>query len=174
MFSLLFVRVINQIIVIVKIINICIVTVRIYNFAKNKSVFQKNMASAAGGSSGGGGDRCPSWEKGTTLVGRRSKKPSTFHGAALRYLEKEHRECVARGEEPPFALEDLLWCYGSSPPNSEVPAPPSSSAPVRNPSEHSAFPRKDGWKPMCCRDFGRRLRRHWLIGPLSRMYHHVF
>ena len=34
MFSLLFVRVINQIIVIVKIINICIVIVRIYNFVK--------------------------------------------------------------------------------------------------------------------------------------------
>ena len=47
------------------------------------------MASAAGGSGAGGGDRCPSREKGTTLVGRRSKKPSTFHRAALRYLEKE-------------------------------------------------------------------------------------
>jgi hypothetical protein len=30
-----------------------------------------------------------------------------------------------------------------SPPNPEVPAPPSSSAPARNPSEHSAFPCKD-------------------------------
>ena len=32
------------------------------------------MASAAGGSGAGGGDRCPSGEKGTTRVGRRSKK----------------------------------------------------------------------------------------------------
>ena len=78
------------------------------------------MASAAGGSGGGGGDRCPSGEKGTIPVGRRSKKPSTFHRAALRYLEKKYRECVARGEEPPFDLEDLLRCYDSSPPNSEV------------------------------------------------------
>jgi hypothetical protein len=44
----------------------------------------------------------------------------------------------------------LLRRYGSSPPNLEVPAPPSSSALARNPSEHSAFPRKNGWKPMCC------------------------
>ena len=46
------------------------------------------MASAAGGSGAGGGDRCPSGEKGTTLVGHRSKKPSAFHRAALCYLEK--------------------------------------------------------------------------------------
>ena len=45
------------------------------------------MASAAGGSGTGGG-RCPSGEKGTTPVGRRCKKPSTFHRAVLRYLEK--------------------------------------------------------------------------------------
>ena len=83
-------------------------------------------------------------EKGTTLVGRRYKKSSAFHRAALRYLEKEYRECVARGKEPPFDLEDLLRRYGSSPPNSEIPAPPSSSAPARNLAEHSAFPRKDG------------------------------
>ena len=102
------------------------------------------MASAAGGSGAGGGDRCLSREKGTTPVGRRSKKPSAFHRAALRYLEKEYRECVARGEEPLFDLEDLLRRYGSSPPNPEVPAPPSSSGLARNPSEHSAFPRKDG------------------------------
>ena len=38
------------------------------------------MASAAGGSGAGGGDRCPSGEKGTTPVGRRSKKPSAFIG----------------------------------------------------------------------------------------------
>ena len=37
------------------------------------------MASAAGGSGAGGGDRCPFGEKGTTPVGRRSKKPSAFH-----------------------------------------------------------------------------------------------
>ena len=65
------------------------------------------------------------------------------HGP-LPSLEKEYTECVARGEEPPFDLEDLLRRYGSSPPNPEVSAPPSSSAPVRNPSEHFAFPRKDG------------------------------
>ena len=46
------------------------------------------MASAAGGSGVGGGDHCPSREKGATRVGRRSKKPSAFHRAALRYLEK--------------------------------------------------------------------------------------
>ena len=90
MFSLLFARVINLIIVIIIVNNICIVIVRIYNFVKNKSVFQYNMASVAGGSGGGGGDRCPSGEKGTIPVGRRSKKPSAFHRAALRYLEKEH------------------------------------------------------------------------------------
>ena len=32
------------------------------------------MASVAGGSGAGGGDRCPSGDKGTTQVGRRSKK----------------------------------------------------------------------------------------------------
>ena len=32
---------------------------------------------------------------------------------------------MARDEEPPFDLEDLLRRYGSSPPNSEVSAPPS-------------------------------------------------
>ena len=101
------------------------------------------MASAAGGSGTSGGDRCPSGEKDTTRVGRRSKKPSAFHRATLCYLEKEYRECVARGEEPPFDLEDLLRRYGLSPPNSEVSAPPS-SAPARNLLEHSAFPRKDG------------------------------
>ena len=46
------------------------------------------MTSAAGGSGTGGGDRCPSGEKGTTPVGRRSKKPNAFHRAALRYLGK--------------------------------------------------------------------------------------
>ena len=60
------------------------------------------MASVARGSGGGGGDRCPSGEKGTTRVGSQSKKSSAFHRAALRYLEKEYRECMARGEEPPF------------------------------------------------------------------------
>ena len=102
------------------------------------------MASAARGSGGGGGDRCSSGEKGTTPVGHRCKKPSAFHRTTLRYLEKEYRECVARGEEPPFDLEDLLRRYGSSPPNPEVLAPPSSSGPARNLSEHSAFARKDG------------------------------
>ena len=102
------------------------------------------MASAAGGSGAGGGDRCPSGEKGTTQVGHRCKKPSVFHRVALRYLEKEYIESVARGEEPPFDHDHLLRRYGSSPPNPEVPAPPSSSRPARNPSEHSVFTRKDG------------------------------
>jgi len=90
------------------------------------------MASAAGGSGGGGGDRCSSGEKGTTPVGHWCKKPSAFHRAALRYLEKEYRECVARGEEPPFDLKDLLQRYGLSPPNPKVPAPPSSSGPRKD------------------------------------------
>ena len=90
------------------------------------------MASAAGGSGTGGGDRCPSGEKGTTPVGRRCKKPSTFHRAVLHYLEKEYRECMARDEEPPFDLEDLLRHYGPSPPNPEVPAPTSSSGPRKD------------------------------------------
>ena len=46
------------------------------------------MVSTAGWSGAGGGDRCPSGEKGITPLGRRCKKPSTFHRAALRYLEK--------------------------------------------------------------------------------------
>ena len=46
------------------------------------------MASAPGGSGAGGGDRCPSGKKRTTPVGRRCKKPSAFHRATLRYLEK--------------------------------------------------------------------------------------
>ena len=55
------------------------------------------MASAAGESGADGGDRCPSGEKGTTPVGRQSKKPSTFHRAALRYLEKKNVENVWQG-----------------------------------------------------------------------------
>ena len=102
------------------------------------------MASAAGRSGPGGGDRCPSREKDTTLIGRRCKKLSVFHRATLHYLEKKYRECVARGEEPPFDLEDLLRCYGLSTQNPGVPAPPSSSAPAKNSSKHSAFPCKDG------------------------------
>ena len=47
------------------------------------------MASAAGGSGAGGGDHCPYREKGTTPVGRRSKKSSAFHKAGLRYLEQK-------------------------------------------------------------------------------------
>ena len=90
------------------------------------------MASATGGSGASWGDRCPSGEKGTTPVGGRCKKPSVFHRAALRYLKKEYRECVARGEEPPFDLEDLLRYYGPSPPNPEVPAPTSSFGPRKD------------------------------------------
>ena len=51
---------------------------------------------------------------------------------------------MTRGKEPPFDLEDPMRRYGPSSPNTEVPAPPSSSAPAKNPSEHFAFPRKDG------------------------------
>ena len=80
------------------------------------------MASAAGGSGTGRGDRCPSGERGTTPVGHPCKKSSAFHRVGLRYLEKEYKQCVARGEVPPFDLEDLLRRYGSSPPNSEVSA----------------------------------------------------
>ena len=61
------------------------------------------MASTARWSGAGGGDHRPSGGKGKILV--RSKKPGTFERAALRYLEKEDRECVARGEQPPFDLE---------------------------------------------------------------------
>ena len=67
-----------------------------------------------------------------------------FIGQRSVIMVKEYRECMARGEEPPFDLVDLLRRYGSSPPNSGVSAPPSSSAPARNPLEHSAFQRKDG------------------------------
>ena len=70
------------------------------------------MGSVAGGSGAGVGDCCPSGEKGTTPVGHRCKKPSAFHRAALHYLEKEYRECVAMGEEPLFDLQDLLRRYG--------------------------------------------------------------
>ena len=55
------------------------------------------MASAAAGSGAGGGDRCPSGEKGTTPVGRRSKKPSAFHRATLRYLEKRIQRMCGKG-----------------------------------------------------------------------------
>ena len=60
--------------------------------------------------------------------------------AALCYLEKEYRECMARGEEPPVDLEDLLRRYGSSPPNSEVLAPPSSSVPAKKSVRAFCFP----------------------------------
>ena len=46
------------------------------------------MTSTAGESGTCGGDRCPSGEKGTTTVGRRSKKPSAFHRAVLRFWKK--------------------------------------------------------------------------------------
>jgi hypothetical protein len=109
-----------------------------------------NMASAAGGSGAGGGDRCSPRGKGKTPVGphEKSKKPGAWVRAQLRYLEKEHKQYVTRGEEPPFCLEDLSKSYTPSPPNTEVPAPPSSSGPTKNPAknptEHSAFLPKDG------------------------------
>ena len=106
--------------------------------------FSKIWLQQLEGVAAGEGDRCPSGEKGTTRVGRRSKKPSAFHRAVLRYFEKEYRECVARGEEPLFDFENLLRHYGSSPPNSKVSALPSSSASARNPLEHSALQCKDG------------------------------
>ena len=66
------------------------------------------MASAAGGSGAGGGDRCPSGEKDTIRVGRQSKKPSAFYRAALRYLEKEYRECMARARNLRLILR--IYC----------------------------------------------------------------
>jgi len=81
------------------------------------------MASAAGGSGAGGGDRYPSGEKGTTRVGHRFKKPSAFHRAVLRCFEKEYRECMGRGEEPPFDLEDLaIERHGGRPPTGALPS----------------------------------------------------
>ena len=98
------------------------------------------MASAAGGSGGGGADRCPSGEKGITPVGHRCKKLSAFHRAALRYLEKNIENVWQWARNIRLIL---MICYGSSPPNSEVSAPTSSSMPARNLSEYSVFPRKD-------------------------------
>jgi hypothetical protein len=62
----------------------------------------------------------------------------------LRYLEKEHEEYVARGEEPPFDLADLLRRYAPSPPNSDVTAPPSFSMPAKKSVRPFCFPTK-GW-----------------------------
>ena len=59
-------------------------------------------------------------------------------------IDKKTAFDAVTSEEPPFDLEDLLRRYGSSPRNSEVSAPSSSSAPAKNPLEHSAFQCKDG------------------------------
>jgi len=58
------------------------------------------MSSAAGGSGDAGGH--PS--KGKRPLGSNTKanKPGAFERAMLRFLQKEHEKCVARGEEPPF------------------------------------------------------------------------
>jgi hypothetical protein len=115
-------------------------------YFKKYKCFPINMADVAGGSGAGGGDRGSSRRKGKTPVSPRekSKKPGAWVRAQLRYLEKEHEQYVARGEEPSFDIEDLLRCYASSPPNPEVLALPSSSAPAKNPSDHFAFPPKGG------------------------------
>ena len=76
------------------------------------------MASTAGGSGADGGDRCPSGEKGTTPVGRRCKKPSAFHRAVLRYLEKKYRECVARGARNLRLI--LRICCGVTVPHHQI------------------------------------------------------
>jgi len=91
----------------------------------------------AGGSGTGDSDRGSSRGKGKTTVPPhdKSKKPGPWVKAQLNFLIKTHEECVARGEEPGFDLQDLLRRYG--------PAPPS-SAPGKNISEHPTFPPKDG------------------------------
>jgi len=88
------------------------------------------MASAAGGSGSGGGDRRSSRGKGKTPLGphEKTKKVGAWERAMLRYMDKEHEKCVARGEEPPFDIEEWRRAYAPSPPNPEVPAPQSSSA----------------------------------------------
>ena len=113
------------------------------------------MASAAGGSGLGGDDHCPSGGKSKTPVGPhvRSKKPGAFERAALRYLEKEYRECVARGKEPPFDLEDMLRHYGPSPPNPEVAAPLSSSALAKKSIRAFYFPTQGRLKTYVVRIF---------------------
>ena len=107
------------------------------------------MASAARGSGAGGGDRCPSGEKGTTRVGRRSKKPSAFHRAVLfigqcSVIWKNNIENAWQGTRN-LRLILRIYCGVTvrHHQNSEVSAPPSSSAPARNPLEHSVFQRKD-------------------------------
>ena len=101
------------------------------------------MASSAGGSGAGGGDRCPSGEKGTTRVGRRSKNLVLFIGQRS-VIWKKNIENAWQGARNLRLILRIYWRYGSSLPNSEVSAPPSSSVPARNPLEHSAFQRKDG------------------------------
>jgi len=83
-------------------------------------------------------------EKNSSRPSCKVEETCAFERAALRYLEKKYRECVARGKEPPFDLEDMLRHYGPSPPNTEVAAPLSSFALAKNLSEHSTFPRKVG------------------------------
>ena len=98
--------------------------------------------STAGGSENGDGDRRSCCGKGKTPVGpqEKSKKPGAWVKAQLRYLQKEYEECVARGGEPSFELQDLLRRYAPSPPNPT--APPSTLG--KNISEHPTFPPKDG------------------------------
>jgi len=95
------------------------------------------MASA-GGSGTSDGDRRSSRGKGKTPVvpNEKSKKPGAWVKAQLSFLQKKHEECVAKGEEPGFDLEDLLRRYAPSPPNQVSP----SAAPGKNISKHP----KDG------------------------------
>jgi len=104
------------------------------------------MASTARGSGSVGGDRRLSRGKGKNPVGphEKPKKLGASQIAMLHYMEKEHEKYVARGEEPPFDIEELRRPYALSPPNPEVPAPQSSSAIGKNPSEHSASTPKNG------------------------------
>ena len=144
MISLLFARVINLIIVIVIVNTFCIVMISIYNFVENKGIFSKIWLQQLEGVAAVGVivvllERRAQLEY---VVGPRNLV--LFIGQRSVIWKKKYRECMAMGEEPPFDIEDLLRHYGSSPPNSEVSAPPSSSAPARNPLEHSTFQGKDG------------------------------
>jgi hypothetical protein len=123
--------------------------VKLVSFFENRSVFQSIwlMLLERLGPVGEGAHEVFSYRgKGKTPVGahEKSKKLGVWVRAQLRYLEKEHEKFVARGEAPPFDLEDLLRRYAPLPRNPEVPALPSSSAPAKNPLEHSAFPPKNG------------------------------
>ena len=91
------------------------------------------MASAAGGSGAGGGDRCPSGEKGTTRVGRRSKKPSAFHG----YILWDKRYIVLKSDDQtPRPASQHASPRPASPQNSPRAALSRQGSPAHSPSPH--------------------------------------